>query len=495
MTSTPPPAYPHAGPLLMVDIPGPRLDADTAEHLRRHRIGAVCLFRKNIESEAQLRQLTRDLREVMGENALIAIDQEGGCVVRTLFLPFPPAAMSLGAADDEALCEAVGAATARGLRSLGINWNFAPVLDLNVNPLNPVISERSFGADPQRASELARAWLRGSLREGVAGCVKHFPGHGDTHQDSHLALPHVNKPLSVLEAEELVPFRACLDAPAFMTAHIVFEALDPERPATLSPVILEGLLRRQWGYPGVIITDSMGMQAIDGHYGRGPAAVMALQAGADMVMALGRRSVQEETLSAVAQALEEGHIENAEARLARLGDLARRYPSQDAGYPSEARSADSRLMHHAWGAGLTEHLNPRYPLPGERVSLVAPRNAPGEYVAETGVSGEEIAALLAQVYDLSVHLYDDPAEFSPADLEGAGFVIQATTSRRRAGPVLPWLKPDLHLALWNPFATLDVDAPALISYGYRPEALTAVLEVLRGERVPAGRLPVTVSNT
>jgi len=138
----------HPGHLVMVDIPGISLDATTAEFIRRHHVRAVCLFRRNLGTAAEVRRLTTDLRELMGPHALIGIDQEGGSVVRATFLPQAPAAMALGAVGDESLCEEVGAAVARGLRSLGINWNFAPVLDVNNNPANPVIAERSFGEDP-----------------------------------------------------------------------------------------------------------------------------------------------------------------------------------------------------------------------------------------------------------------------------------------------------------------------------------------------------------
>ena len=152
-----------AGQLMMIRFPGTELDAATEHFLRENGIGGVCLFRGNMRDAAQLRRLTADLRAAMGPEALIAIDQEGGAVVRSTFLPPPPAAMGLGAADDTALARETGAAVARAVRSLGFNWNFAPVLDLNNNPDNPVIAERSFGADPVRATELALAWMEGSL--------------------------------------------------------------------------------------------------------------------------------------------------------------------------------------------------------------------------------------------------------------------------------------------------------------------------------------------
>src|SRR3954466_8250390 len=197
----------HSGALVMIDIQGTALDAAQAAFLREHGIRAVCLFRKNLGSEAEVRTLCADLRRTMGDGALIGIDQEGGSVVRASFLPQPPAAMALGATGDARLAEEVGEAVGRGIRSLGFNWDFAPVLDVNNNPANPVIAERSFSEDPAEVTRLAGAWMRGALRAGVACCVKHFPGHGDTHVDSHLALPVVDKPLAALEALEFAPFR------------------------------------------------------------------------------------------------------------------------------------------------------------------------------------------------------------------------------------------------------------------------------------------------
>ena len=276
------------GHVVMVDIEGTVLDTDTANFLRTHEIRGVCLFRKNLVNATQLRQLTADLREAMGPHALIGIDQEGGSVARITFLPQAPSAMALGAIGDEAIAAQVGAAVSRGLRSMGINWNFAPVIDVNNNPANPVIAERSFGADPDHVARMAGAWMRGALQEGVACCVKHFPGHGDTHMDSHHALPTVDKTLAELESLELRPFRALADeAPSMMTAHIVYPQIDPEHPATLSAKVLDGILRQSIGYRGVVITDALMMKAVYDRYGHARSSVMALQAGADMVLAQG----------------------------------------------------------------------------------------------------------------------------------------------------------------------------------------------------------------
>ncbi len=484
-----------AGQLIMIRIAGTELDAGMANYLREHHIRAVCLFRPNMLNATQLAKLTADLREVMGAEALIAIDQEGGAVVRATWVPQPPSAMSLGASDDPLLCRQVGAAVARAVRSLGFNWNFAPVLDLNNNVNNPVIAERSFGSNPHKATVLARAWMEGSMAEGVACCVKHFPGHGDTNVDSHRDLPSVNKSRAELDELELLPFRELnRRAPAIMTAHIVYPQLDAENPATLSRTILTGILRDEWEYQGVVITDGMDMHAIADRYGAGNAAVKALQAGADMVMALGTRDTQLETLAAITAALDSGQIGWAEVqqKLTRMRKLAQAFPAQAHAYPAAAESADVTLMTKAWERGLTPHDAPQAPVLGSKVRLVIRADVVSDGVSEAGVPAEQVAAMLAKHYDVAVTPFANENEFDWSSLPDDGrFVILASTVRLRysAQARQSW-KPDLHLVLWNPFQALDIAAPALITYGSAAPALQAVAAWCAGSLTAHGKMPV-----
>lgn len=483
----------HPGQLIMVRFPGTELDADTAAFLTNNRIRAVCLFRANMVDAAQLSRLSADLRAVLGPDALIAIDQEGGAVVRATWGPAPPAAMGLGAADDTALAEQVGAAVGRALKALGFNWNFAPVLDLNNNPDNPVIAERSFGADPQRAADLALAWMAGSHAEGVACCVKHFPGHGDTHVDSHRALPTVDKPLAELERFELEPFRmAAASAPAMMSAHIVYPALDADYPATMSRPILSGLLRGRWGYDGVIITDGMDMHAIAGRFGVGPAAVRALSAGADMVMALGTRETQQQTLDAIAAALACGELDAQAVRrsLARLAALAARYPCDSGDYACE--EADRALMAQAWRRGLCTHGAASPPPAGARLRLVARDDVVSDGVAEAGVAALEVAAALGRRFAVELVTFADAETFdwSTLPIDGSHTILASTSRLRYGDHARASFAPDLHLALWNPYHALDIKAPALITFGFAPPALDAVVAWLAGEIGATGKVPV-----
>ncbi|GGY06155.1 beta-N-acetylhexosaminidase [Massilia dura] len=482
-----------AGRLIMIRFPGTELDAATAGFLRDNGIRAVCLFRGNMTDAAQLSKLTADLRAVLGPEALIAIDQEGGAVVRSTWVPAPPAAMGLGAADDTGLARRTGAAVARAVKALGFNWNFAPVLDLNNNPHNPVIAERSFGAAPQRVAELAMAWMEGSHAEGIACCVKHFPGHGDTSVDSHRDLPTVDKRRDELEAFEFAPFRiAAPVAPAVMTAHIVYPAIDADNPATMSPAILDGILRREWHYDGVIITDGMDMHAIAGRYGVGNAAVRALAAGADMVMALGTPQTQDETLDAIALAIAGGTITRArvDASLARLDALAGKYPIEPRAYHEEA--ADREVMAEGWRRALTGRGNPQRPASGGKVRLVVRQDVVSDGVSEAGVPAARVAESLGRLYDVELVTFADAESFDwPALPRDGRYTILASTSRLRYGPRAraTW-RPDLHLALWNPYQALDIDAPALLTYGFAAPALEAVNAWLAGELEAAGTCPV-----
>lgn len=486
-----------AGRALMVDVPGDELSKEEAAFLREHHIRAICLFRRNVSSADKTRKLVSDLKAAMGDDALIGIDQEGGAVMRTLFMPPAPSAMALGAIGDEKLAYDVGAAVARGLASLGINWNYAPVLDLNNNPRNPVIAERSFGADPIQAAKLAGAWMAGHLSEGVATCVKHFPGHGDTHTDSHLDLPVVDKDRESIERYELSPFQALVkDTPGIMSAHIVFPAFDAERPATLSPAILNDLLRRDWGYEGVTITDGMNMKAIRERWGQPRGTVMALAAGADLSLVLQFSDEMAASRHALIDAVHTGDVSL--ARLAeadqRVNTLVAKYPAKLRDYSAEQEAADRALMATAWERALTLIGEAKRPALGSKVRILLQADAPSDGVSEPGLPPDDLVAKLAPLYDLDVVAYDrrSDLDWSVLPQDGA-FVIAASNTRERYDEHerQTW-HPDLHLALWNPYAASDFSCPALITYGFADAALNAVVAWLKGDLEATGTLPAAL---
>lgn len=299
--------------------------------LLRDGLGGVCLFGENVVDTVQLRALTDAVRAA-NPNALIAIDEEGGDVTRLYYdrgAPFPGNAV-LGRIDDVAATRAVGAAVGAELRAVGVNLDLAPDVDINSNPLNPVIGVRSFGAAPGLVSRHGAAWTAGLQSQGVAANLKHFPGHGDTAEDSHLALPSVDVPLEVLRARELQPFAAAIEAGALtvMTSHVLLPQVDPVQPATFSSAILQGLLRGELGFRGVIVSDALDMVGASGTIGIPSAAVRALAAGCDL-LCIGTKNTAaqiEEILDRIAEALDSGELAldrlaDATVRLRRLAEV------------------------------------------------------------------------------------------------------------------------------------------------------------------------------
>jgi len=281
------------------------------------QVGSVVLLGRNIADDLTVTAHTlNELQSLSKEPLLVAADQEGGMVARfvdgvTVF----PSNMALGATRSPDFAYRAAAATADELTAIGVNHNYAPCVDVNNNPANPIIGTRSYGESPQLVSEFAVHAVRGYQDRGVIACAKHFPGHGDTAVDSHLALPIVSYPRERLDEVELVPFRAAIAAgiDSIMTTHIMFPSLDPERPSTLSPRIIDGLLRSELGFDGVVVTDCMEMKAIADTWGTAEAAVMAVEAGVDLVLVCHTREVQRAVREAILKAVRDGRI--SEARL------------------------------------------------------------------------------------------------------------------------------------------------------------------------------------
>jgi beta-N-acetylhexosaminidase len=309
------------GQLFVVGFPAQTASPELLDLIERERVGGVILFSRNIGDQAQTAALTHTLQSAAhaaGHPAplLVMTDQENGLVRRlgSDSVPFP-GAMALGAitgGDGEQLVEEVARATALELRAHGVNMNLAPVMDVNYAPDNPVVGVRSFGSDPELAGRLGVAATRGLQGEGVIATLKHFPGHGDTTVDSHLALPVVTASPERLEAVELAPFRRGVAAGAecVMTAHVVFPALTSGAltPATLAPEIVTGLLRERLGFPGVVMTDCLEMDAIAKTTGVERGAVQALTAGVDLILISHTLERQRASIAAVRAAIACGEL-------------------------------------------------------------------------------------------------------------------------------------------------------------------------------------------
>ena len=304
------------GQRLAIGFPGKKLSPETIALIREYKIGNLVIFRNNVENNEQLRKLCEDIQnlvlEVTGCPAFICIDQEGGMVSRlTNDVVIVPGNMAAAAAGGSEIAYQLACIISRQLRGIGLNLNFAPAVDVNSNPKNPVIGVRSFGDDPIRVAEYSAAAVRGYLDSGMMCCAKHFPGHGDTAVDSHIGLPVINKSLAELLDTELIPFRAVIEAgvPAIMSSHILFPLIEPDPvPATMSRRVMHDLLREEMGFDGVIFSDDMWMEAIRNHYGASQRTVCAVKAGIDVICCREDQHRQRNMADALLQAVEQGDI-------------------------------------------------------------------------------------------------------------------------------------------------------------------------------------------
>lgn len=301
------------GQLLIGSLPGTSVPPEFRSLAREFQMGGVTLFARNVEAPEQVAELAYDLQGTAGDLPLwVAVDQEGGRVARlkSPFTVWPPMA-TLGRSGNADLASRFAAALAAELKAVGITLDYAPVLDIHTNPKNPIIGDRALGENADTVARLGAAIVRALQENGVAACGKHFPGHGDTSVDSHLDLPLVEHPPDRIRRVECVPFRAAVDAGVafIMTAHILIPSIDEERPATLSPRVVQTLLREEIGFGGVIVSDDLEMKAIARSYPVPEAGIQAIAAGCDAVLICsGNLDMQAATLEAMVHAVEEGRI-------------------------------------------------------------------------------------------------------------------------------------------------------------------------------------------
>ena len=321
------------GQLLLAGIEGTTAGEDAVHAVQALQVGGVILFRRNIESCAQTARLVSDLKALNGDHAplLISADEEGGPVSR---MPAEevldlPSASYFGKFEDPELAFSLGQALAAQCAAIGVNTDFAPVADVWSNPENTVIGKRAYGTDPALVAALVPRVAEGLTSGGVIPVVKHFPGHGDTAVDSHYDLPVVTKTREELEALELIPFRAAMDGevPAVMVAHLLVKEIDDTLPATLSPKVVDGLLRTELGFGGVVFTDDLTMGAIANTYGMGEAAVLAFEAGCDVLLVCHGADNLNSAYEALLEAVNSGRVS-----LARLDDSVYRILTLKAEY-------------------------------------------------------------------------------------------------------------------------------------------------------------------
>lgn len=328
-----------AAQLLMAGIEGTTPGADADAAIRELQVGGVILFSRNVESAEQLTALTAALRDLNGDYIplFLGVDEEGGRVSR-----MPPEVADIPSAfslrGKETDYTALGSVLAAQCLTFGFNMNFAPVLDIWSNPDNTVIGSRAYGDTWESVADAGMAVMNGMLSAGVIPVAKHFPGHGDTAADSHTELPIVTKPLPELWERELLPFQAAIDAGAHavMAGHILLQAADDTLPSSLSPSVITGLLRDEMGFDGVVCTDDLVMGAITETYGIGEAAVLAVEAGCDLLLVCHQAENLREVYYALLAAVDSGRI--SEARLdesvTRLLTLKERFAAPPVNVPT-----------------------------------------------------------------------------------------------------------------------------------------------------------------
>jgi beta-N-acetylhexosaminidase len=278
----------HIGQLVMAGFPGPTIPDELRAVAREYDLGGIILFGRNVEAPEQVAELAYDAQAMSNELPLwVSIDQEGGRVARLKepFTVWPPMC-TLGRSGDVPLAARFARALARELLAVGVSLDYAPVIDIHTNTRNPVIGDRALSDQAEDVARLGAAIIGGLQGEGVAACGKHFPGHGDTNSDSHHELPVIDHPRARLREVELVPFRAAVasDVAMIMTAHVLYPALDEERPATLSPCVVTEILRQELGFSGLIATDDLSMRAITADWSVERASVAAIAAGCDVLL-------------------------------------------------------------------------------------------------------------------------------------------------------------------------------------------------------------------
>lgn len=501
------------GQSLMVRFEGTILTPETRHLISQTRAGGVILFTDNITTPAALHALCSDLQAHAAEEGLppllISIDQEGGVVSRfSEPLTTVPSQMAQAATNDPFAAYTCARINGEQLRHLGINVDFAPVLDVNCNPANPVIGTRAFSEQPDVVELFGVAALRGYQESQVIATIKHFPGHGDTEIDSHLGLPIVRHGLERLKQIELAPFAEAIraGAPAVMTAHIVFPELD-DVPATLSHTILTGLLREELGFEGIIFTDALEMRAIADRYGPDEAAILSKKAGADIVLPLGEIKDQLAVAEALGNAVQAGRLSQDifEATRQRVDTLRTTYAISHTQRPYAGIDPTHREQALAIARrGITVmHNRDALPLAREtRVALID-CTVPRFSLVEESVERAKLLQSLVrasfphtQAIALAPH-FDDEAVSQVLDcVQACDAVILVTRNAllnkqqtTLAQTITHSATPIIHVSARNPYDAEVVPnaAATILTYGDPPISLQAAVEIIAGSALTVGQ--------
>lgn len=505
----------RAGQAMAIAFHGPSVTSAVEEMIRTRGVGGIVLRAENAPNAAALARISADLQRIAAEAKIpplfLALDQEGGSIARvasgmTVFT----SQMGLAATPDPvASVQRAATITAGELRANGINWNFAPVADVNNEPLNPIIGNRSYGSDTQRVSALVAAAVRAYAAAGLLCCAKHFPGHGAATVDSHLALPIIDVDRARLDRVELPPFRAAIAAgvPAIMLAHLIVPALDPtpSLPASLSRRITTDLLRRELGFAGLAVTDDLEMGAL-ASIGEAAAGERAIEAGADFVLFRFDEAAQRDGHRLISVAIRNGSLPNFDVTLNRLLDAKLRHgildqasgPAPDIAANASAALDIARssitLLHND---GKVLPLRGRVYVPATTTADLTPLPGDSDLATELERSRADVVGRKfgTSISDSLITTVLDEAKSADVVVVGVAD-IGINKDQLKLVSRLAAAKPTVLVSLRGPY---DVSiapnvAASVCGYDGRVPTLRALIDVLTGARKPVGSLPVTVSS-
>ncbi|GAB2849005.1 glycoside hydrolase family 3 protein [Actinocorallia aurea] len=462
-------------------LPTVRDAADGAKLVKDYEVGGFIYFPGNLKTPAKAAELSQALQGKSEIPLFLGVDEETGIVSRTDFATAFPGAMALGATGDPELARQAAMTTGAELKAIGVNLNFAPVADVNVDPRNPVIGVRSYGSDPEAVGRFVAAAVDGYRTAGVAAVAKHFPGHGDTAVDSHTGLPEIGHSVKEWQEIDEPPFRSAIEAgvDAIMTGHLVVPSLDKSgKPATMSKKILTGLLREQMGYRGVIVTDSLQMAGAQVEGGAPEAAVRAVLAGADLLLMPPDPAA---THAALVKAVKKGRISQnvldaAVIRILTLKESRGLFSGTDVD-PSAAAAAQRTPEHRAVALDVATRA----------VTVVRDKDVlplKGK-VYVSGPEADKVAAAL-QAEGVKIGGADSPTHVVTAVSPGSDTAAQIASLAERRKVVA--------VVLGSPYGlrqTGEAQA-AVATYSSSATSVKGLAKVLTGKAVPQGRLPVAV---
>ena len=492
------------GRLLLMGFRG---DQAPIKKLNLFKPAGFIFYPGNISSTTGTKELISELEAAADYPLLYALDQEGGpfSAYRVDEATVFPSNMAIAATKNMDFAQQKGKLIGQELAYIGFNLNFSPVVDVNINPDNPIIGMRSFGANVSTVAAYGMSLFKGLDESGVAAVAKHFPGHGDTVSDSHIDLPIVSGSRERLERVELAPFKAMIAAgvPAIMTAHVLFSEFDKDYPATLSKIVLTDLLRTELGFAGLIVTDHMDMKAISDNYGAGEAAILSILAGADLILIGNREEKQVEVYNALLAAVKSGRIPESRLReaIAHSSQIARNYPvnknSPLPDYQFDKEAAQTQALN---AATLLTNDSVLPIKKGSRLLVISP------YIKRIK-DVPNLAGQLANYYpterlDISINPTQDDVNLAIEAANKADVVVLASYHFRGGFSneligleqnLLETGKPLIVLALGNPDDIRyfqEKPNAYLALYGFDESNLIAASKILSGNALPKGKLPM-----